>query len=48
MVATRGFESLEEMLELYGATEDTLRESMLFDKMMEVLVASCVTKNTAQ
>ena len=48
LVTSRGFESAEEMLKLYGATEDTLRESMLFDKMMEVLVASCVTKNTAQ
>ena len=48
LVTSRGFESAEEMLKLYGATEDTLRESMRFDKMMEVLVASCVTKNTAQ
>ena len=48
LVAARGLESLEEMLELYGATEETLRESMLFDKMMEVLVGSSVTKNTAQ
>lgn len=48
LVAARGLESLEEMLELYGATEETLRESMLFDKMMEILVNSCVIKNTAQ
>lgn len=48
ILTSRGFESAEEMMELYGATEETLRESMLFDKMMEVLVDSCVTKNTAQ
>ena len=48
MVAARGLESAEELMELYGATEDTLRESMLFDKMMSILVDSCVIKNTAQ
>ena len=48
LVAARGLESVEELMELYGATEDTLRESMLFDKMMSILVDSCVIKNTAQ
>ena len=44
--AERGFDTVEELLEYNGASEEDLRQTLAFQKLFEFLVDNAVVKST--